>query len=181
MLAKTPTSTPDIRSRKHSGARRSAKAGHYVLYAPNGEITARFSEKPSPKRVLMSGLPKLKISSLGKSRPANVHATVKLQGAAMAAETAPAILRERVNDFAREAARLGLPTGTALSEAEVDLAIDRLAADASDLFGDRSQAVAFMTDQPLDAQGRTGRELIRTHGIAPVVMRLDHMRFGFSG
>ncbi len=97
-----------------------------------------------------------------------------------ASEPAP-IERVAVTDFKGEAARLGIPLGTAPTDEEARTRLRIVAADARDIFATPDAGMPFLTEQPLDSRGRNGVQILREKGLPGILSALDHKRFGTRG
>ncbi|RYC31387.1 DUF2382 domain-containing protein [Lichenibacterium minor] len=98
-------------------------------------------------------------------------------------DVAPAIALhdEPIFDFAAEAKRLDVALGTATSREDAMRTLQRIAADATDIFSEKSEALSFLTEKPLDEEGRDGVTLLMERGLPSIISRLDDIRFGFQG
>ncbi len=88
---------------------------------------------------------------------------------------------EPIIDFAAEAKRLDVALGMATSKEDAVRTLQRIAADATDIFSGKSEALSFLTEKPLDEEGRDGIALLMERGLPSIISRLDDIRFGFQG
>lgn len=75
----------------------------------------------------------------------------------------------------------GAQPGDRLPINQARAVLDRIAAEAADLFGDQDQARAYLNAKNFAGSGKNALDLVRIGGAATVIGRLDELRFGSQG